>query len=120
MPKLTCHCGCVEAEINVSINELPKIVRCNCSICKRKGYVMSPIGENDMKITKGEDKLTLYQFYTNTAKHYFCSVCGIFTHTRPRSNPKLHMINIACVEGVDPFEYKDVSINDGNNHPLDQ
>ena len=36
MPKLTCHCGCVEAEINVPINELPKIVRCNCSICKRK------------------------------------------------------------------------------------
>ena len=30
------------------------------------------------------------------------------------------MINIACVEGVDPFEYNDVSINDGNNHPLDQ
>ena len=27
MPKLTCHCGCVEAEINVPINELPKIVR---------------------------------------------------------------------------------------------
>ena len=120
MPKLTCHCGCVEAEINVPINELPKIVRCNCSICKRKNATMGMIKNEDFKVTKGEDKLTLYQFYTNTAKHYFCSICGIFTHTRPRSNPKLHMINIACVEGVDPFEYKDVSINDGNNHPLDQ
>ena len=30
------------------------------------------------------------------------------------------MINIACVEGVDPFEYADVLINDGNNHPLDK
>ena len=81
---------------------------------------MSPIGENDMKIIKGEDKLTLYQYHTNTAKHYFCSICGIFTHTRPRINPKLYMINIACIEGVNPFEYENVSVNDGNNHPLDQ
>ena len=82
MKKLTCHCGAVEAEVNVP-DKFEKVLRCNCSVCKRKGYVMSPIGENDMKITKGEDKLTLYQFYTNTAKHYFCSICGIFTHTRP-------------------------------------
>ena len=26
MPKLTCHCGCVEAEINVPIKELAKVV----------------------------------------------------------------------------------------------
>ena len=49
-----------------------------------------------------------------------CSICGIFTHTRPRINPKLYMIIIACIEGVDPFLYENVSINDGNNHPLDQ
>ena len=30
------------------------------------------------------------------------------------------MINIACIEGVDPFAYENVSVNDGNNHPLDQ
>ena len=70
MKKLTCHCGAVEAEVNIP-DKFEKVLRCNCSVCKRKGYVMSPIGENDMKITKGEDKLTLYQFYTNTAKHYF-------------------------------------------------
>ena len=119
MKKLTCHCGAVEAEVNVP-EKFEKVMRCNCSICKRKGYVMSPVGENDMKITKGEDKLTLYQYYTNTAKHFFCSICGIFTHTRPRINPKLYMINIACIEGVNPFDYENVSVNEGNNHPLDQ
>ena len=64
MKKLSCHCGVVEAEVNVP-EKFEKVMRCNCSICKRKGYVMSPIGENDMKIIKGEDKLTLYQYYTN-------------------------------------------------------
>tara|TARA_R110000868_G_scaffold34251_11_gene123796 strand:- start:382 stop:570 length:189 start_codon:yes stop_codon:yes gene_type:complete len=41
-----------------------------------------------LKITKGEDKLSLYQFNTNQAKHYFCSVCGIYTHHQRRSNPE--------------------------------
>ena len=36
------------------------------------------------------------------------------------SNPKIYGINIACVEGVKPFEIKDVPVNDGENHPLDQ
>ena len=52
MKKLSCHCGAVEAEVNVP-EKFEKVMRCNCSICKRKGYVMSPVGENDMKITKG-------------------------------------------------------------------
>ena len=78
MKKLTCHCNAVEAEINISGN-LDKTLRCNCSLCKRKGAVMSMVKNEDFKIVKGEDKLKLYQFHTKVAKHYFCSVCGIYT-----------------------------------------
>ena len=53
MKKLRCHCGAVEAEINVS-NNLEKILRCNCSICKRKGTIMSMVKNENFKITKGE------------------------------------------------------------------
>ena len=120
MKKLTCHCGGVEAEVKVPENGFEKIMRCNCSICKRKGYVIGVIGPDDFKLIKGENLLTLYQFKTKTAKHYFCKVCGINTHNRPRSNPKIYGINIACVEGVKPFEIENVPINDGENHPLDQ
>ena len=52
MPKLTCHCGCVEAEIKVPINELAKIVKCNCSICKRKNATMGMVKNEDFKVTK--------------------------------------------------------------------
>ena len=38
----------------------------------------------------------------------------------PRSNPKIYMINIACVDGINPFAYENVPANDGQNHPLDQ
>ena len=120
MKKLTCHCGGVEAEVNVTEKGFEKVLRCNCSICKRKGYIIGVIGPDDFKIVKGEENLKLYQFYTYTAKHYFCSNCGIQTHSRPRSNPKIYGVNIACIEGVNPFEIENVPINDGENHPLDQ
>ena len=55
MPNLTCHCGSIEAEISVSINELVKIVKCNCSICKRKSATMGMVKNEEFKITKGED-----------------------------------------------------------------
>ena len=71
MKKLTCHCGAIEAEVKIPIGGVEKIMRCNCSICKKKGYIIGVLGPDDFKLTKGEDKLTLYQFYTNTAKHYF-------------------------------------------------
>ena len=120
MKTLTCHCGGVEAEVKIPENGFQKLMRCNCSICKRKGYVIGVIGSDDFKLIKGENLLTLYQFYTKTAKHYFCKVCGINTHNRPRINPKIYGINVACVEGINPYELKNVGINDGENHPLDQ
>ena len=51
MKKLKCHCGSVEAEINVD-GDLEKIVKCNCSLCKRRGAVMSMVKNEDFKITK--------------------------------------------------------------------
>ena len=120
MKKLTCHCGGVEAEVNVPEKGFQKIMRCNCSICKRKGYIIGVLGPDDFSLVKGEDLLTLYQFKTKTAQHYFCKVCGIHTHNRPRSNPKIYGVNIACIEGIKPFEIENVPVNDGENHPLDQ
>ena len=56
MKKLVCHCGAVEAEINLN-GDLAKVIKCNCSICKRKGAIMSMVKNEDFKITKGQDKL---------------------------------------------------------------
>ena len=58
MKKLKCHCGEVEAEINVPDN-LEKVLKCNCSICKRKGAIMSMVKNEDFKIIKGKEKLKL-------------------------------------------------------------
>ena len=118
MKKLKCHCGQFEAEIN--IKNFDKALRCNCSICKRKGALMSMVKNEDFKITKGSDKLSLYQFHTNVAKHFFCSICGIYTHHNPRSNPAMTGFNLGCIEDLDTFTLKNISIIDGHNHPLDK
>ena len=119
MQKLKCHCGAIEAEINPQKN-LTKILRCNCSLCKRKGALMSMVKNEDFKIVKGADMLKLYQFHTKVAKHFFCSVCGIYTHHNPRSNPAMTGFNLGCIDEIDTFDLKNISVNDGQNHPLDK
>ena len=119
MKLLKCHCGAIEAEIN-ALGNLEKILRCNCSLCKRKGAVMSMVKNEDFKITKGIDKLKIYQFHTKVAKHYFCSICGIYTHHNPRSNPAMTGFNLGCIDEINTFDLKNVAVNDGQNHPLDK
>ena len=119
MKKLTCHCGGVEIEVSLP-NGLKNLKKCNCSICKRRSAVMAMVDSNDLKIIKGKELLKLYQFHTKTAKHYFCSVCGIYTHHNPRRDPSLYGFNVACLENVNPYDLKDISLVDGANHPLDK
>ena len=55
-----------------------------------------------------------------TAKHYFCSVCGIYTHHQRRSNPEEYGYNVGCLAGVNPFDLGEVPVSDGVNHPRDR
>lgn len=66
-----------------------------------------------LRILKGADHLSLYQWNTRTAKHYFCSTCGIYTHHQRRSNPNEFGVNVACLEGVDPFALEPVPVANG-------
>jgi hypothetical protein len=82
--------------------------------------VVASVPLSAVKIVKGEDVLSLYQFDTKEAKHYFCSICGIYTHHKRRSNPHQIGINIGCLEGVNPFLIENVPTADGINHPSDR
>ncbi|MCG6398936.1 GFA family protein [Vibrio fluvialis] len=117
--RATCHCGAVELELSLPDGILdPR--RCDCSICRRKGAIVASVTLDAIRIVKGQEALRLYQFNTQTAKHYFCSVCGIYTHHQRRSNPHQYGYNVGCLEGVNPFDLGDVVTNDGVNHPADR
>ncbi len=117
--KAACHCGAVELELDLP-NGIEGQRHCNCSLCRRKGAVMAYLPSDKLRIVKGEDTLRLYQFNTNTAKHYFCGTCGIYTHHHTRIDPGLVGYNVGCLEGVDPFTIDSVEISDGVNHPCDE
>jgi len=93
--------------------------RCTCSICRMRGAVAVTSTPDAFRITTGEDKLATYRFNTMSAEHHFCTVCGIYTHHKRRSNPNQLSVNVACLQGVSPFDFKEVVVYDGQRHPGD-
>ena len=115
----SCHCGTVELELTLPRGiEEPR--RCDCSMCRRRGAIVASVSLENLRIVKGQEALRLYQFGTRTAQHFFCSVCGIYTYHQRRSNPTQYGYNVACLEGVNPFELGHVKTSDGVHHPADQ
>jgi hypothetical protein len=116
--RAACHCGSVQFEVKL-IGGLKTVRRCNCSFCRMRGAVAVSAILDDIKFVQGEALLTLYQFNTKTAKHYFCSVCGIYTHHQRRSKPDEYGINVACLENISPFDFSEVPVLNGREHPAD-
>lgn len=117
--RLVCHCGAVELRVTLS-DGLATARRCDCSFCRRRGAVAVSAPLSGVTIVRGAENLTLYQFGTHTAKHWFCKTCGIYTHHQRRSNPNEFGVNAACLEGVNPRDLGRVPWADGVNHPADR
>ena len=82
--KGSCHCNAVQFEIE---GALSSGFICDCSLCKRKNAIMYRVPKEQFRLTKGENALSMYQWNTKIAKHYFCKHCGIYTHHQPRTVP---------------------------------
>ncbi|MES2130343.1 MAG: GFA family protein [Pseudomonadota bacterium] len=93
-----CHCGRVRFELQARLDH---VVECNCSICRMRGALWHGSSDAGLRIVKGQEELALYQFNTNTARHYFCRHCGIHPFARPRIAPQAWVVNVRCLDGVD-------------------
>lgn len=71
---------------------------CNCSICAKSGYLHLTVSKSRFRLLAGSDALVTYQFNTGTAKHLFCSVCGIKSFYVPRSHPDGFSVNARCID----------------------
>jgi hypothetical protein len=114
----TCHCGAVRFTVKLS-DGLRTARRCNCSYCRMRGAVAVSAELDGITMEQGEEALSVYQFNSGTAKHYFCSTCGIYTFHQRRSNNTQYGVNVACLEGISPFDFEEVPVLDGVNHPAD-
>lgn len=91
-----CHCGQVKFEIEIP-DEIT-VHKCNCSICRKSGYLHLIVSADRFFLREGEDSLVEYNFHTGVARHLFCGVCGIKSYYVPRSHPDSFSVNLNCID----------------------
>jgi len=107
-----CHCGAVAFEVEAPA----KIIAsdCNCSICRMTGFLHLIVPRSRFRLLQGAEQLTEYQFNTGTARHFFCSRCGIKSFYVPRSNPDGYSVNVRCLD-ASTVEHIEAQLFDDND-----
>jgi len=108
----SCHCGTVA--FAVEGDPPTSAMSCNCSHCRRKGFLLTFVPAEQFRLLRGEDRLTDYRFYKHAITHRFCSECGIQPYAEgkmPDGSPT-RAVNLRCVETVD-LDSLDVQRVDG-------
>lgn len=100
-----CHCGRVRFEALAPARV--EVSDCNCSICAKSGYLHLIVPGENFRLLSGSEALTAYTFNTGTARHLFCSFCGIKSFYVPRSRPDGFSINARC---LDPGTLEEMTI----------
>ena len=96
----SCHCGKVRYEV---ITDLKTVMSCNCSICSRKGHLLTFVPAEQFTLLSGEDVLTDYQFHKMRIHHLFCATCGIESFARGTApdGKEMYAVNVRCLPDVD-------------------
>lgn len=95
-----CHCGAVRYEAQA---DLSKVISCNCSICSKRGSVLTFVPAEKFRLLSGADAQTDYQFGRKTIHHLFCATCGVSSYATGAmpDGTKIAAINVRCLDGVD-------------------
>ena len=91
-----CHCGAVRFEVMASA--YPTLVDCNCSVCRRSGYLHLIVPAAQFRLLSGAAALAEYRFGTRQARHLFCRHCGVKSFYVPRSHPDGYSVNARCLD----------------------
>ncbi|HLU13863.1 MAG TPA: GFA family protein [Arenimonas sp.] len=97
----SCHCGRVAFEVQ---GEIDGGVACNCSICRRKGWLLWFVPREAFTLKTPESDLASYTFNQHRIKHRFCPVCGVqpFAEgSNPKTGEAVTAINLRCLDDLD-------------------
>jgi hypothetical protein len=97
----SCHCGAVKFTVDGDIPT--EAIDCNCSHCRRKGFLWSFLPAEKFTLDQGEDSLTTYTFNTHKLKHRFCSTCGVqgFAEGLDKDRKETRAVNLRAVPECD-------------------
>ena len=101
--KGSCHCGNIS--FSFKHEKIDSGARCNCSICRRKGALVSPfmLAPDELTINVKNAALGLYQFGDKVAIHYYCKTCGIYPFHETMRKPGHYRVNLGCIDEIDTF-----------------
>jgi hypothetical protein len=109
-----CHCGRLRYEVTTA---LTPVISCNCSICQKRGSLLTFVAPDQFEHTIGGDEdLTEYLFNKHVIRHLFCPVCGILPYAKgigPGGNAMV-AVNVRCLDGVD-IDTLEITKFDGRN-----
>ena len=96
----SCHCGQVAYEADT---DLGMVVSCNCSICRKRGALLTVVPEDNVRLKSGGEALTDYLFNKKVVHHMFCPTCGVGAFARGirPDGAKMIALNVRCLDGVD-------------------
>ena len=107
-----CHCGRVRFEVYAPARL--QVLDCNCSICRRTGFLHLIVPMRAFRLLSGDDALAEYRFGTGTARHRFCRHCGIKAFYVPRSHPDGIDVNVRCLDAGTVLELDVVPFDDAD------
>jgi hypothetical protein len=113
-----CHCGRVRFSFRSP--EIKTGKRCNCSLCIRRGAVLSStyIPAADFMPHHERSDLGVYLWNEKVLSNIFCKCCGIFTYIGDGADANDgYRVNLGCVEDIDPLALE-ISIIDGHVLPV--
>jgi hypothetical protein len=109
-----CHCGAIRYSATTDLGSMGD---CNCSRCRRLGWVMQSVPAGDFTLESGADNLTTYRFNTENIEHLFCATCGIESFARGSDAKGNHMVmlNVGCLEPPVSIDRSTIRHWDGAN-----
>lgn len=95
-----CHCGRVRYDVTTALSP---VLSCNCSICQKRGSMLTFVPRAAFKLTSGEQDLTDYQFNRKVIHHLFCKNCGISSFSTGTGPDQQEMVavNVRCLDNID-------------------
>lgn len=98
----SCHCGAVSYTLDGDTPD--SAMACNCSICRRKGYLLHFAPAAAFTAHGDADAATSYHFNQHKIDHLFCTTCGCAPYSTGKGPDGTAMvaINLRCADGIDP------------------
>jgi hypothetical protein len=95
-----CHCGRVRYRVTT---DLARVLQCNCSICTKRGLLLTFVKGDAFELVADGGGQTDYQFHKHFIHHTFCPVCGVeaFAHATTPDGAPMYGVNVRCLDDVD-------------------